>query len=269
MMKRIAIHSVPRSGSTWLGSIFDSHPRVAYRYQPLFSYAFKGRLTPQSSKADILSFFQELKASDDNFITQQEDKNKGIVPQFEKEAAEAIVYKEVRYHHILGNLLNKDDELKVIGLVRNPLSTLHSWLNAPKEFRPELGWKIEEEWRFAQKKNENKPEEFNGYEKWKEAALVFEQLKSTYPDRFYLLHYQQLLTDTERTVQQLFDFAGLDYCEQTQKFLRASREVDVADAYGVFKTKVTDRAWEKDLDTSIVDYITRDLENTPLSKYLD
>ena len=25
-MKRIAIHSVPRSGSTWLGSIIDAHP---------------------------------------------------------------------------------------------------------------------------------------------------------------------------------------------------------------------------------------------------
>ena len=43
-MKRIAIHSVPRSGSSWLGQILNSSLKVCFRFQPLFSYAFKDYL---------------------------------------------------------------------------------------------------------------------------------------------------------------------------------------------------------------------------------
>ena len=59
-MQRIAIHSVPRSGSTWLGQIFNSSSLVIYKYQPLFSYAFKGRLSPQSTNNKIVQFFDEI-----------------------------------------------------------------------------------------------------------------------------------------------------------------------------------------------------------------
>ena len=45
---KVAIHGVPRSGTTWLGSIFDSSPNVIYRNQPLFSYAFKSYLSEHS-----------------------------------------------------------------------------------------------------------------------------------------------------------------------------------------------------------------------------
>lgn len=41
MMHKIAIHSVPRSGSTWLGEILNSSANVKYCFQPLFSYKFK------------------------------------------------------------------------------------------------------------------------------------------------------------------------------------------------------------------------------------
>ena len=37
-MKNVAIFGVPRSGTSWLGQIFNSSPMVAYRFQPLFSY---------------------------------------------------------------------------------------------------------------------------------------------------------------------------------------------------------------------------------------
>ena len=37
----ISIHGVPRSGTSWLGQILDSSPKVRYKFQPLFSYAFK------------------------------------------------------------------------------------------------------------------------------------------------------------------------------------------------------------------------------------
>ena len=56
MKKTIALFGVPRSGTSWLGQIFDSCPDVIYKYQPLFSYAFKNRLNMQSSFDEISNF---------------------------------------------------------------------------------------------------------------------------------------------------------------------------------------------------------------------
>ena len=52
----VAIHGAPRSGTTWLGQIFNASPRTQYRYQPLFSYRFKGQLQPTSSASEVARF---------------------------------------------------------------------------------------------------------------------------------------------------------------------------------------------------------------------
>ena len=105
-MQKIAIHSVPRSGSTWLGNIFNSHPKVSFKYQPLFSYAFKGYLTEVSNAESINSFFCEIQLSTDSFINQIEGIEKGIIPDFKKEDTPThVCYKEVRYHNVLENML--------------------------------------------------------------------------------------------------------------------------------------------------------------------
>src|SRR5690606_40273459 len=105
-MQKIAIHSVPRSGSTWLGNIFNSHPNVIFKYQPLFSYAFKEYLTEDSDAERINTFFQEIANADDIFMDQEEAIANGIVPNFKrKENPTHICYKKVRYHNILPNMV--------------------------------------------------------------------------------------------------------------------------------------------------------------------
>ncbi len=267
-MKRIAIHSVPRSGSTWLGSIFDSCPNVLYKYQPLFSYALKGFLSPESSAEEIKTFFLKLEQINDNFIDQKEAKAKGIVPEFRKESFTTIVYKEVRYNNILKNLLLKDKEIKIIGLIRNPLAVLSSWYNARREFRKDLGWKLEEEWRFAAKKNRNKPEEFFGFEKWKQTAQLFEQLNIEYPERFYLVKYEDLLNKTEETVKYLFNFSNLNYTKQTEKFIKASKNKHNEDVYSVFKVKTEDKNWQNLLPRQIIEEINKNLKTSSMKKYI-
>lgn len=268
-LSKVAIHSVPRSGSTWLGSIFDSHPQVNYKLQPLFSYAFKDALNSESTIEQINSFFQLISESNDDFLMQNEGKAKGIIPEFSKTLPMThICYKEVRYHHILRNLLLKDNEIKVIGIIRNPMAVIWSWLNAPKEFKKELGWKMEEEWRYAPSKNLNKPEEFNGFEKWKEVSLLFEQLRKEFPNQFYLVNYKNLLINTLDTVTELFNFVGLTVKDQTFQFLNKSRKANVLDAYGVYKNKENDREWVDNLPDFIVKEIIEDLNGTSLEKYL-
>ena len=151
-MKKIAIHSAPRSGSTWLGSIFDSNPNVAFRFQPLFSYTHKSQLGNNSTAAEINKFFKDILNTNDDFVLQNKTKSDKAIPSFPKKEITHIVYKEVRYHHILENLLEKENKIKVIGLIRNPLAVISSWLNANKEFRKDLGWEELKEWRYAKKR---------------------------------------------------------------------------------------------------------------------
>lgn len=264
-MKKIAIHSVPRSGSTWLGCIFDSHPEVIYKFQPLFSYKFKGFLNELSSKERIEEFFFKIANTSDIFLDQEKDKSLNLVPSFKKNrnaisSCKTVVYKEVRYHYILKNLLEKDDAIRVIGLVRNPLSVISSWLKAPSGFRVEKGWKIEEEWRFAPKKNLDKPEEFFGFEKWKEVMYLFECLKRQYPDRFYLLNYADLLKDKIKIVKNLFSFCQLNFPQQTYDYLRQSLIQKNEEAYSVFKEKDKDDKWENNLPDYIIDSIKMDTD---------
>ena len=265
-MKRIAIHSVPRSGSSWLGSIFDSSIHVVYRFQPLFSYTHKGQLTDNSTMEEIDTFFKDIYFTDDSFVLQKEARGNKFFPTFQKSEISHIVYKEVRYHHILDNLLNKDKEVKVIGLVRNPFSVINSWLNAPKEFKKELNWKIEEEWRDAPKKNLDMPEEFNGYNKWKEVTLLFIKLRKKYPKRFYLLDYNNLLLNKVETVDKLFSFSNLELTDQTLDFLELSSKKEDKNAYSVFKKKIKDDQWRKELPGYIIEEIKADKDFQTLNE---
>ncbi|MFC4721183.1 sulfotransferase domain-containing protein [Geojedonia litorea] len=268
-MYKIAIHSVPRSGSTWLGTIFNSHPNVSFRYQPLFSYAFKDYLHLNSTTADIDSFFDAIKESDDAFINQLENIQDGRVPKFQKDTRVThSCYKEVRYHHLLENMLKQSADLKLILLIRNPLAVLYSWSRAPKEFKAEEGWLLEEEWLSAAKKNLNRAEEYNGYLKWKESALLFQNLKSNYPNQVFLLNYQELLKNTSLMIHRLFRFVDLTMHEQTLQFIKDSQTIHQSDAYSVFKKRITDEDW-KELPSTIIDTIKNDLKSTSLELYLN
>ncbi len=266
MKQKVAIHSVPRSGSSWLGSIFDSSPKVIYRYQPLFSYAHKGQLKINSTIEVIGNFFNDLIKTDDDFVLQKNQKEKGVVPSFNKSNPTHIAYKEVRYHYILQNLLEKDSNIILVGLIRNPFAVINSWFKAPKEFKKELGWNIADEWFNAPKKNMRKPEEFNGYNKWKEVCFLFLKLKKKYPDQFYLINYDDLLSNPISEVKQLFDFCDLDYSEQTDTFIKESTSFQSNDPYAVFKQKKDDMGWKKTLPNFIKDEIMADEEFKTLNK---
>lgn len=266
-LKRIALHGAPRSGTTWLGSIFDSSPNVAYRFQPLFSYAHKSFLNENSSKEKIDIFFDAILKTQDEFVLQKETIKKGLVPGFRKGLITHVIYKEVRYHHIIQNLLEKDTDIKIIGLVRNPKSVISSWYMAPKEFKQDE-WDLMKEWKFAGKKNLNRKEEFNGYVKWKEVAGLFLHLQKTYPERFMLVNYKELLDNTLETVNGLFDFSGLKLTRQTKDFIMESHHKDLPnDAYAVYRKNQTDNKWKEILPAEIINEIDNDLKGTELALF--
>lgn len=266
-MNKIALHGVPRSGTTWLGSIIDSSPNVIYKHQPLFSYAFKSFLNEFSSKAEINDFFNKIAQSDDPFINQIDGKASGIIPSFQKQKLTHIVYKEARYHHIIRNLLDNDKDLKVVGIIRDPINVLLSWKNAPKEFDARH-WDFNEEWLLANKKNQGKKEEFYGYERWKFVASEFMDLKSKHNDRFYIVKYEDLVENTIKEVMKLFEFCEIPYSQQTSNFLKDSTSTNQNDEpYSVFRTNVKSKLDKMDISQEIVDHIKKDLKGTELERF--
>jgi hypothetical protein len=227
----------------------------------------KGFLDPGSSRERVDAFFAALEATADDFLDRTPERERGILPTFEKTAPTHVVYKEVRYHHVLENLMAVHPDVLLVACIRNPLSVISSWLRAPREFRGDLGWKAREEWRRAPKKNEGRPEEFHGYERWKEAARTFLGLHRRYPERTRIVVYRALLTRTTDEVAALFAFCGLPMSQQTLDFLRRSSAESRADAYSVFRENQRDDAWKTRLDPAIADEILADLAGSDLERF--
>lgn len=247
-MTNVAIVGVPRSGTSWVGQIFNSSPQVAYRFQPLFSYAFKGRLCSTSSSIEIENFHSEILKSSDDFINQTVNISGNKLIEFTKEKPSHLVWKEVRYLNIVENLL-KSSNTKVIGVLRHPGGVINSWQKAPKEFNKE--WSIEEQWMYAQKKNEDREEEFYGYAKWKEVANSFITFKTKYPDQFTLLNYEKLNTEPNQEVKRVFNFVGLCFSDQTKKFIDQSTNTHSNDPYGVMRANNDIEGWSGNLNEEI------------------
>lgn len=254
-MEKLAIFGVPRSGTSWLGQLFNSSPHVAYRFQPLFSYAFKDRLDEYSSTQEIEQFHRELLDTDDDFVLQVKNISGNKTPDFRKDDITHLVWKEVRYLHIIENLLRKSD-LQVIGLIRHPCAVIHSWVNAPKEF--DDNWNPRDEWRWASLKNQGKKEAFYGFEKWKVATKDFLRFRNHYPDKFKLQLYERLNENPSGQIQELFKFVGLPFEEQTKNFIRSSTTKHSDDPYSVYKKGKSNHEWRDKLDEKIVDQILED-----------
>jgi hypothetical protein len=70
-MHHVAIFGCPRSGTSWLGQIFNSAPAVQYRYQPLFSYEFKDWFGRHGiDEASLAVFHAALREARSDFVLQ-------------------------------------------------------------------------------------------------------------------------------------------------------------------------------------------------------
>jgi len=264
----VGIHGAPRSGTTWLGELFNSSEHVCYRFQPFFSYAFRNRIDGVANAQQLRGFFDALSSSNDEFVTQTGASRiaEAPAPAFKKGAMSHLVYKEVRFHDLIEHFLELDQNARFIGVVRDPRASLDSWRSAPREFDP--AWSFEHEWRNATLKNAGLPENWYGFERWKELSAYFLRLRQKYPDRFTILRYEELVANPADALARLFEFCGLSITSQSLDFISTSTSTDDRDPYGVFRQKDAQLNRRLSIPKEIQKEIESELRGTPLATFL-
>jgi len=268
MYERIVmIAGVARSGTSWIGQIIDSSPDVAYRFQPLFSYAFKGFLDYNSIKEDYVKFFNGIYFSDDEFLLQKDKRISGEYPKFGKKPKQKILaFKENRYQYLFPKTVSLFENIKMLGIIRHPCATINSWIRNPKEFPPNAN--IDKEWRFGACKNEGREEEFFGFYKWREVANLYLDLKNKFPSKTYILNYDDMVSNTYKETEKMFNFLNIELTEQTKNFINKCHSKNINGPYAVYKNKNVKDKWKKQLDKNIIDEIYDELKGTRLERFL-
>jgi len=264
--KIVAIIGMPRSGTSWLGQIIDSSPNVAYRLEPIFSYAFKNAVDENSSREDYIKFFNNIYNSKDDFLLQTEKRVSGIYPTFAKNKnPEFLAFKTTRFHHLLENMLRYFSNLKIISIVRHPCGAIYSWLNTPREF-PSTADPFQE-WKTGKCRKTAK-EEFWGFNDWKKVTTLHLKLEKKYPHQLMIIRYEDLVENTVEETKELFAFTKIKLEQQTIDFIQRCHSRHDEDNYSVFKKKHVVDKWKTDLPLKIQEQIFAELKNTPLEIFL-
>lgn len=245
----IIICGMPRSGTSWLGQVFDSSPEVAYRMEPLFSYSFKNIINITSSAEEIENFLDGVYRTNDEFIHQKENRYKGIYPEFNKnEKAGILVFKTTRHHELLRKYIEAVDNLQIVSIVRHPCAVINSWIHSYNEFEKK-GCSIAKDWKTgACRKGE--VGEYWGFNDWLSVTNGHVELSNEYSN-FNILKYTDLVQTPEDTVKILFRNLSIQYVEQTAGFLEVCHSTHNDNPYSVFKSKSVETKWKAELDVRI------------------
>jgi len=252
----IWLNGMPRSGTSWLSQIFDSHPNVSFKLSPLFSYEFKNRVNERSTLKEWMQFFEEVSASDDEFVNQSYRRESGEYPIFSKDDLQKLVIKDTRYHNLTAVLLSLFADIKIIHIVRHPCGAINSWLKAPKEFSQDLNPLTE--WRTARSRKTGK-EEFWGFNDWMFLTKKYLEWQKVYPKNVKVVYYEDIVEDALTETVKMFNFVGLNMSKQTESFINESQNLHDESEYAVFKDKAVVDKWKAELHPQIIDDISQEL----------
>jgi hypothetical protein len=258
---------MPRSGTSWLGQIFDSSPDVAFRMEPLFSYSFKNVINDRSSNEDIHEFFNQVYLTDDEFIHQKESRTKGVYSYFEKNQSPTyLVIKTTRHHNLLERYLRLIDCIEILAIIRHPCAAISSWISTEREFGAK-GCKVEKDWRSGECRKDDDGE-YWGFDDWLSVTHKHLALAQKYRN-FNIVKYANLVHGLEDVTRQLFERLSIPYTRQTLDFLKKSQSRHDDDPYSVFKGTDVESKWKTKLSTAIAQEITRETNESGLGEFLE
>ena len=264
----VSLHSAPRSGSTWVQNIFESHPCIITKFQPLFCYEFKNIIHKNSTKNDFNNFIYNIYHSENDFLNMTSDFHKECkakIPKFSKQTINTMLMKNVHHNHLIKTFIKLCPNIKIIGLVRNPCAVINSFIENKREYKKE--WIGTNEWLTGHQKNIGE-EHFFGYNKWKEVIDIFESIKQSCPNNIIIVRFEDILDDPQKEITKLTSFIGICAHENMFNFIEKSHTgTGQTSNYSVIKNKSVKDKWKKTLNPHIIDYIKKDIKNTKYEKY--
>lgn len=260
---------MPRSGTTWVAQILASHPNVRMKFDPLFSYAFKGALDVESCVDDWHRLFEASYHTADPYMDQDGPRARGLIPTFEEKnaAPDVLAIKSNRRHELLAQALRRGIDAKALLIVRDPVAAIESWLTNPSEF-PESADPASE-WRTgACRKGGGGEGEYWGFDDWRLTASLFLELSEALPETTRLLRYEEIDENPEAVAASIFAWLGLEMEAQTLAFLRLSRRNHSDHPRAVFRDPARRVKRGGALPPGVADEIRAELINGRLARFL-
>jgi hypothetical protein len=240
---------------------------VRLKLCPLFSYEFKNALDEDSTGQEWIDLFDKVYVRQGEFLDQEHLRKRGGVPQFEikDEEPEYLVIKSNRFHHLLPGLMEKHPSIRGIAIVRHPCASIHSWLTNPLEFP--AGEDPLVQWRTGECRKTG-PGEFWGFDDWKKVTGLHMALAEKYPDRFLVVRYEDLVDSAVEMTKKLFDWCGIPYTGQTERFLKNSQQKHSDDIRSVYKSPAVKSRWKAEMNKELRDAILGELVGTRYERFI-
>lgn len=314
----ILVFGLPRSGTTWIGKLFDSHPDTLYRHEPDSVRRLSMSLFPE--KQDANRYREELEQFVVALPRMRSPEVVGKQPLFPKSYESAaglaayrasvvvakaasrvhrhfpcayrptgagggnarVVWKSVESSGRLGACIEALPEVRAIHLMRHPGGVLASRLRGiaahgfgQPEQKVSGGWVLEQLLRTASGKArglrlediQNLAPEEQAVWRW---VLIQEKILADVAgsDRVLTIRYEDVCAHPIELTRRMFEFAGLDWQPQTEKFVLASTQTGDADYYSVFKNpQASVERWRSELSPDVIERVQQILRGSPLHRF--
>lgn len=314
----ILLFGLPRSGTTWIGKLFDSHPDTLYRHEPDSVQRLSMPLFPE--KEDAPRYRDELERFVAALPGWRSPEVVGKQPLFPKSyqsaaglaayrasvvAAKAasrihrhfpcvyrptgaggrharVVWKSVESSGRLGACIKALPEVRAIHLMRHPCGVVASRLRgAVKHGFGQPTWEAGGLWVLKQLLATTSgqahgmdldairrltPEE---QETW---SWVLTQEKTLADaagsERVLTIRYEDVCARPIEMARRMFEFAGLDWQLQTEKFALASTRASDSGYYSVFKNpQASAERWRSELAPPVIERVERILRGSPVRRF--
>ena len=295
----VLLFGMPRSGTTWLGKLFDSHPSTLYRHEPDSWTRLEG-IPLLASAGDARALAGEVRDFNASLADISALKVCGKTPVFPKTYMSAVhlrvyqagirvaqlvgrlgvdlpvlgtprrlepgcrlVWKSIESIGRFGLMLESLPNARGVLLIRHPCGYVASVLRGESQQRFQDNRGASEDYGIL--------EMLLGTALAKQRNLSVEYLRSLTPEerlawrwvlfndkalgdvrnsrRCRVVRYEDLCADPMHEMQQTFEFIGLDWSAQTEKFIGLSTGQNDSAYYSVFKdpNKAAEK-WRDELD---------------------
>lgn len=306
----IFIVGAPRSGTTWLAKIFDSHPDVSYRHEPDDCLHPPTIVTPASMHTALTRwrddrrvrtsakrpFFRKswrpawahLARAAASYGLLAIGRIPGLsdfarrcpIPTLGHAGRARLVVKSVRWCDGVGAAARVLPKSRTIIIIRRPRAQVNSVMRGASQQQFEL-----REYQTLPINLERAMERAarDGIDAAQFATLpdsakyawdwvaFNETLEDTTQDLDNVFHvrYEDLSNDPVGVAKQLFDFAGLSWNRQTERFIEASTHAKGMDGYyDVFKnTALVANRWRAEMSEADAAAVVNVARRSPVARY--